>query len=320
MHDWFSKIGQGFGGEYRYELGAGNRANAAVNLLNEEAAEYSQDDGSVRTTSEARNFMMRGALTQALGAGLHARANVNYTSDLAVQQRYQQNFHQTSYRTRNIGGNVTGNWRAYVLSATLDKNDTFYEEDSLTTTGGLPRVSFSRGERPIGRSKLYFGVNTEYVTNLWKTEVHGVTTDDRGLTRMDVNPVVRFPFTKWPFLSVNSTVSWRGTLWSESLNAAGVQVPDRVNRRFFDFQTRITGPVFNRIFDTPENGYAQKFKHVIEPSVVVQRVTAIDVFDRVVRIDGSDSIVGGTTRVTYGLNNRLYAKKSIVARDRQPGA
>jgi LPS-assembly protein len=310
MHDWFSTTGQGFGGEYRYELGAGNRANASFNLLNEHAAEYRQDDGSVRSTNAARNFMMRGGLTQALGAGLHARANVNYTSDLAVQQRYEQNFHQTSYRTRNIGTNVTGNWQAYVLSATVEKNDTFYDEDSLTTTGGLPRVSFSRGERPIGRSKLYFGVSTEYVTNLWKTEVQGATTDDRGLTRMDVNPVVRFPFTKWPFLSVNSTVSWRGTYWSESQNAAGVQVPDSLNRRFFEFQTRITGPVFNRIFDTPQNGYAQKFKHVIEPTVVVQRVTAIDVFDRVVRIDGSDSIVGGTTRVTYGLNNRLYAKKA----------
>ena len=28
MHDWYSKTGQGFGGEYRYELGGGNRGNA----------------------------------------------------------------------------------------------------------------------------------------------------------------------------------------------------------------------------------------------------------------------------------------------------
>jgi LPS-assembly protein len=308
-HDWYSKTGQAIGGEYRYELGGGNRGNAQFNLLNEHSAAYQQADGSVKTTSAAKNFLMRGGLSQALGAGFHARANVNYTSSLAVQQRYQQDILQTNNRTRNIGGNVTGNWKGYVLSATAEKNDTFYDENSFTSTGGLPRISFSRGERPIGKSKIYFGVNSEYVTQIYKTEQEGVTRDDRGLTRLDVNPVVRIPFTKWPFLTLNSTVSWRDTYWTESLNTAGVQIPDSVNRRFFDLQARITGPVFNRIFDTPNNGYATKFKHVIEPTVVIQRVTGIDVFNQIVRTDGTDTIVGGTTRVTYSLNNRLYAKK-----------
>jgi LPS-assembly protein len=310
MHDWYSKTGQGFGGEYRYELGGGNRGNFDMSVLKEQDADYAQNDGSVNSIRASNSFLTHGSLSQALGAGLHARANVNYTSSLAVQQRYQQDILQVNNRSRNIGGNITGNWQEYVMSATLDRNDVFYGEDSLTSTGGLPRISFSRGERQIGRSKIYFGVNSEYVTHIYKTQDQGVTRDDRGLTRLEVNPVLRVPFTKWPFLTVNSTVSWRGTYWSESLNAANVQVPDSVGRRFFDFQARLTGPVFNRIFDTPNNGYAQKFKHVIEPTFVVQRVTAIDVFNQVVKIDGSDSIVGGTTRITYGLNNRLYAKQT----------
>jgi LPS-assembly protein len=311
-HDWFSKTGQAIGGDYRYELGGGNHGNAQVNFLNEHAAEYQQSDGSVRTTSGASNFLARGSVTQALGAGLHARANVNYTSDLAVQQRYQQDILQTNNRTRNIGGNVTGNWRGNVLNATVDKNDVFYDETSLTSTGGLPRISFNRGERPIGKSKIYFGVNSEYVTQIYKTVQEGKTHDDRGLTRVDVNPVVRIPFTKWPFLTVNSSVSWRDTYWTESLNSAGVQIPEGVNRRFFDMQARITGPVFNRIFDTPNSGYATKFKHVIEPTFTIQRVTAIDVFNRIVSIDGNDRIPGGVTKLIYGLNNRLYAKKETA--------
>jgi LPS-assembly protein len=311
-HDWYSKTGQGFGSEYRYELGGGNRGDAAFNLLNEHAAEYQQADGTVRSTSAARNFLLRGGLSQALGLGLHARADVNYTSDLAVQQRYQQDFQQTTSRTRRLGGNLTGNWQEYVLSATFEKNDTFYNEDSLTSTGGLPRITFNRGERPIGKSRVYFGVNSEYVTQIWKSEVQGATTDDRGLTRVDVNPFVRIPFTKWPFLTVNSTVSWRATRWSESVDPTGLQVPVAVGRRFFDFQARITGPVFNRIFDTPKNGYAQKFKHVIEPTLTVRRVTAIDAFNRIVSIDGNDKIPGGVTTMTYGVSNRLYAKKETA--------
>ena len=312
LYDWYSKTGQAFGSEYRYELGGGNHGNAQFNLLNEHAADYQQSDGSVKTTNAATNFAMRGGLSQKLGAGLHARANVNYTSDLAVQQRYQQNVLQTNNRTRTIGGNVTGNWRGNVLNATIDKNDIFYDENSLSSTGGLPRISFNRGERPIGKSKIYFGVNTEYVTQIYKTVQEGKTIEDRGLTRLDLNPVVRIPFTKWPFLTVNSTMSWRDTYWTESLNSQGIQVPDSVDRRFFDLQARITGPVFNRIFDKPNSTYATKFKHVIEPTVVIQRVTAIDVFNQIVRIDGADTIVGGTTRVTYGLNNRLYAKKETA--------
>jgi hypothetical protein len=92
----------------------------------------------------------------------------------------------------------------------------------------------------------------------------------------------------------------------------GVQVPESVGRQFFDFTSRITGPVFTRIFDTPGNAYAQRFKHVIEPTLVVQRVTAIDNFDRIVQLEGVDYIVGNVTRLGYGLNNRLYAKKDVA--------
>ena len=309
-YDWYSKSGQGYGGQYRYELGGGNHGTADFNVLDEKAAEYRQDDGTIRSTPASSNFMIRGGLSQALGLGLHARANVNYTSSLEVQQRYQQNILQTNNRTRIIGANVTGNWQAYVLSATLDRNDIFYDTDNYTSTGGLPRISFNRGERQIGRSKIYFGLNSEYVTQIYKTVVQDTTTSDRGLSRIDVNPVVRVPFTKWPFLSVNSTVSWRDTYWTESLDPAGIQVPDGLNRKFFDLQARVTGPTFNRIFDRPNSGYATKLKHVIEPTFTVRRITSIDAFDQIVKIDGSDNTVGGTTNLTYGLNNRLYAKKT----------
>jgi len=72
-----------------------------------------------------------------------------------------------------------------------------------------------------------------------------------------------------------------------------------------DFQTRMTGPVFNRIFNRPD----RKFKHVVEPTLTIQHITAIDNFDRIVRLEGPDYTVGGVTRYNYGLSNRLYAKK-----------
>ena len=87
-----------------------------------------------------------------------------------------------------------------------------------------------------------------------------------------------------------------------------MQVDEPIGRRVFDFQTRITGPVFNRIWNTPDNGFAQKWKHVVEPTFSIQRTTAVDNFNQIVQLEGADWIVGGT-RLNYGIANRLYAKK-----------
>ena len=51
------------------------------------------------------------------------------------------------------------------MTATADRTDIFYGED-YQTTGSLPRVLISRGERRIGKSPLYFGVNGEYASIL----------------------------------------------------------------------------------------------------------------------------------------------------------
>ena len=70
IHDWYSKTGQGFGGEYRYELGGGNRGNADVNLLNEHAADYQQPDGiGDEHRPASHSFLIaRRRSSQALGA------------------------------------------------------------------------------------------------------------------------------------------------------------------------------------------------------------------------------------------------------------
>jgi LPS-assembly protein len=309
VHDWFSKTGQQVGGEYRYVLGGGSQGNARASILNEH--EVDNADGS--TTPAQRSYDIRGSMNQNLGHGFRARADANYFSSITTQQRYEQNVYEATNRTRRFGGNLTGNWREYVVSSTFERNDIFYPDGAITTTGGLPRVNFSRGERRIGRSPLYFGVNGEYNTILWSTETkEDVTIEDRGLTRMDVNPVLRMPFTRWPFLTFNTSVGWRGTWWNESLDPNGLQISDSLGRRFFDFNARITGPVLTRVFNRPGGGYAEKFKHVIEPTLFVRRVTPIDNIDQIVKIDGTDYIVGRVTQYTYGLNNRLYAKKTTA--------
>jgi hypothetical protein len=66
--------------------------------------------------------------------------------------------------------------------------------------------------------------------------------------------------------------------------------------------------VFTRIFSRPGGGYADKFKHVIEPTLIIQHTTETQNFTRIVKLDPTDTALGNT-RITYGLNHRLYAKK-----------
>ncbi len=310
-HDWFSKTGQQIGGEYRYIAGPGSQGNGQGSFLNERATAGTTAGGAATSTPSRRSYNVRGDLTQRLPLGMSVRGNADYFSSIVTQQRYQQDIYRATNRSRRFGANLNGSWKEYSLSATADRNDYFDGNTSFTTNGSLPRISLSRGERPIGGSAVYFGANSEFVTIQRSTTRNDVKTEDRGLSRVDVNPSLRFPFTRWPFLTVNSSVSWRGTYWTESLDAARVQVPESIGRRYFDFLSRITGPVFNRIWNTEGNGYADKFKHVIEPSLTIQRTTAIDNFDRIVQLEGTDFTVGSVTRYGYALANRLYAKKNV---------
>ena len=221
-HDWFSKAGQAMGGEYRYVLSGGSQGNARVSFLREKTTDATTGESS----DGRRSYQITGGMTQALGGHVRARANADYVSAIEPEQLYQQNIYRATRSTRSFGGNVTGTWSQAVIGATLDRTDVFYPDQSYTTYGGLPRINFNRAERRIAKSPFYFGVGAEYATMLRSTvNSAGVAVNDQGLTRVDVAPIVRIPFTKWPFLSVNSTIGWRGTYWTESL-VNGKQVPE----------------------------------------------------------------------------------------------
>ena len=308
-YDWFSKAGQAGTGEYRYMLSPASSGRALFNVLNESEVTPEEADETQGVRPAQRSYSVNGSLVQALPLGLRAQANANYFSSLRTQQRYQQDVYQATTRQRNFDATLTGSWGEYMLSARAEQRDYFDTNNTLTRTGSLPRINVSRAERPIGGAPIYFGASAEYANILRSTRLDDLEVTNQGLTRMDFGPSLRVPFTRWPFLTVNSSVAWRGTYWTESLDAAGKQIEQSIGRQYFELRSDITGPKFNRIFNTPGNGYAEKFKHVIEPYLSIQRTTAIEEFPNIVQLETGDYTVGDVTRFTYGLANILYAKK-----------
>ena len=310
-HDWMTKAGQQLGGEYRYVLGPGSQGNSRFTWLDENPVTTTVD-GVAQTGAGTKSYSIGGDLTQRLPGTFSLRANADYFSSIVTQQTYQQDLMRATNRTRRFGTYVNGTLAGLQVAATADRNDFFNTATSLTTYGAMPRVNISRPERPIAGSSVYFGVGGEYVTLLRSIENDGVKANDQGLSRFDVAPTIRVPFNRWPFLGINSTFSWHGTYWTESLtDPPVVQVNEGIGRQYFDFSVRTTGPVFNRIFNPPEGREGTKLKHVIQPSVTMQYVSAIDEFDRIVKLESIDYVLG-RTQFTYDLTNRLYAKKDVA--------
>jgi hypothetical protein len=144
---------------------------------------------------------------------------------------------------------------------------------------------------------------------------------DTSLGRFDVNPQLRYPFKRWQWFTVSTSLSWRDTFYTRSdanpQPGFPLLIDEDVNRQFFTVSAQAVGPVFVRVFDTPGSGYAERFKHTIEPYLNIQRTSPIENYERIVYTEGIDGIVGSSTSMAYGLRNRFYAKRRLGGRAAQ---
>jgi LPS-assembly protein len=307
FHDWYSKTGQGVGGEYRYIASQGSDGSVRMYWLNEKGTTYESSSGTTELPPR-KSYELRGYAQQTLPFKLRARVNIDYFSDITVQQLYHNNLYDASRRQRLYGGNVAGSWGSNRVSFTYNRNEIFYGTTDSQVYGGAPRISYDRASKRIARSPLYFTLGADYNNILRSTSFAGIEYD-QGLTRFEVRPAVTAPFTKWPFFTVNGAATFYSTWYSESLDARGVQVNESIARNYLELRADAVGPKLQRVWNTPDNGYAEKFKHVVEPNFSIQRTSFIDNYDSIVKIESNDYVLGGTTRISYGLTNRLLAKR-----------
>jgi LPS-assembly protein len=315
MHDWFSSAGQGVGTEYRYNYGPGSNGNFSA---------YLSQKGSATDTAAALPgfYELRGGMNQLLPGGFRARMNVNYFSDFASMQTFNTNVYDASRNSRTYGGNVVGVVGDFSLNGTFNRSEFFYGTTDSAISGTTPRITLTRSERPLFGSPLYFSLSGDFgrVVRDNRSATNGDS--DWSLNRFEFAPQIRYPFKKWTWFTVNSTISWRDTYYSRSQETTPtgdvfvdpntnqiVVVNQGLNRQYFQFQSQVSGPVFTRVWNTPDNGYAEKFKHSIEPVLNVSRITGIDNYNQIVQNESGDAVIGGATTLAYGVMNRFYAKR-----------
>ena len=99
----------------------------------------------------------------------------------------------------------------------------------------MPQVNLAATEKPIRRSRLYFGLNGEMANLLSQDDLDDPTTD-HSLWRFDAfPPTLRFPLSKLPWLSATAAGSWRLTHWLESIDpVTKVQINRPLTRQLLD--------------------------------------------------------------------------------------
>jgi LPS-assembly protein len=315
QHDWYSKAGQQISGEYRYVslLGSGNLNTRYLNqppttLVDPVTGTESLQNGN-------KTYFLNGGLSQGLGGGWYAQARADYSSNQVIRQIYSTDFNNIASRRRFLGGSVTGSVKTLRVTGTYDRNENFNSDQSSDLRSSAPRLNISRPDRLLQGLPVYYSVGGDYVhlVNQGFNDKHVRTRKD-DIDRLDVAPVIRFPYTRLPFLSLNTSLTWRNTFWSDSYLVVPrsdgginqIRQASPVSRRFFEMSANAAGPTVVRIFDSPNS----RIKHTIEPFLQVTYRTAINNYDQILKVDGGDYTVGNATSYTYGTNSRLYAKKT----------
>jgi LPS-assembly protein len=313
MHDWFTRAGQGAGAEYRYVLAPGSEGQIRGYYLKQKASAF--EGGALPAET---SYEIRGGVAQALPGGLRARLNLDYFSSLTTQQLYNTDIYNASRRQRTIAGSVGGAWGGLSVTGAVQRSELFYSLSESIVNGFAPSLTANLSSRRLGALPVYFSLQSDASRVLYLNR-RGEVVDDRSLFRIDATPTVRAALSTLPFLSINASAAYRHSYYSESL-VDGVQAPVPLTRQYFDLRTDIIGPVLARVF-TPGTALADRLKHVIEPSVSFQRITQFENAGRVPSTGSSyDAVLGGVTRIQYGLTNRVLVRPRSRAEGAPSGA
>lgn len=316
-HTWNSKLGQDYEAEYRYVTAPGSQGRGSFLMMHEKGLESTV--GGVKTKAPGKkSYRLNGGAAQVMPGGFYLSANASYFTDVQTQQR-SQNIVDYSRRDRSWGVSLAGTVKRLRIAVVADQTDYFYGNQRGQRGGTMPSVSLALPDRPIGRSRIYYGVSGEAAYLVRQDNLADPRTN-RSLTRVNARPTIRAPLSRLPYLSATGSAAWRFTRWQESIDpVSGLQVPVALTRQLLEVEARMTGPVLARVFDTPNSGYSERIKHIIEPTFRISRSSSFREFDRVVKLDYStDGLVGGTTRIDYRLSNRILVRRRGSAESSNP--
>ena len=317
VHDWFTKAGQAAGVEYRYVTSPDSSGTIRFYRFARRATSFTQD-GNTTTLAGSNSFELTGSAVQTIAPGVIARARLDYISDVINQQLLYQNLFDASRRSRMLEGSLSGTRGPWSGNVLYQRTEVINGIDDTLLYGSAPRINATLAPQRLFRSPVYGSFNTEYAYLPFQRTVEGVLMQDDSFSRFDASPSIRVPLSRLSFLSINTSAGYRATHYSRRGTGTPGQTTDgSFLRQYGTMRTEVVGPVFSRIFDVEDSTFAERLKHVIEPAVTVDLTSPIrDYRQTPLQSDVSDFVVGGSSRLTYGVTSRLFFRKPMMGETR----
>ena len=215
---------------------------------------------------------------------------------------------------------MTGDWGRVNVTATYNRAEMFTSQTTSTTSGTEPGVNVSFASTRLGALPVYFAMNSDAARTVYHNRfginADGTARDDPGLRhpthgrlpdaaraadQVAVSERQRLRRLRAPRTSAKACRRSRSLRAAADPHLAALRGSARRGGR-----ARSCSRVFS-----PQNAFADRVKHVIEPNFSIHRTTNVANQDRVPFTGSSyDFVIGKTTRMNYGLTNRLLVRKA----------
>jgi LPS-assembly protein len=248
-----------------------------------------------------------------LGSETHLAVNAEYLSCYVYRLVFNDNFSQAVSSEVSSSLSLTHAHRGYVPSVWLSRFENFASSSNGDEAKilHLPTVRFDALDRPLGSTRLYWGVGSS-LGHLSRSEYDFHV---RNLGRFDFYPHLSLPLAAGGWSAVPE-VALRETAYSVSQNpdltgdnrGTPTFSHDPLNRIDFEASVDLRPPAIERDFTLAHWG--RELRHVIEPEITYRYVTGIGNQQRNVLLTDSTDIATDTNEVGYSLTQRLYLRPS----------
>ena len=289
--DHFTVSGTGLGMEYRYRGDSGSRGEAEGFIINDK-------------TTENREYSLSFNVAQRLPARFRLSAAGDIFSSFDFSRRFQDSFSRSTRRYQRTKVDLNGQLFQHRIKFKTDRKDTQYTSRS-SRRQTMPQFSLSRRNLNL----LGQFVQLSYAADYARVG-RSYREDFQEWDRLFVGPTLGVSMPEVPFLQLRAEIDAGYLRYGGSRDPETDEFdPERgLSRRFYGTSLQMAGPKVERIFETPDNFYAARFKHLIEPEAFWDYRRSDDTADLVNRFDRYDSSTQ-TNQIAFGLVNRLLAKR-----------
>jgi len=193
------------------------------------------------------------------------------------------------------------------LNLRLERREQFFTFEDVIQSR-LPEVEARIRSLPLGKSPFYF----ELLGSASALNKQSAGFPEGAYGRVDLLPTISAPITPLPYLDITPRLRFRETYYSRALDPNNPEEwGDALSREFMQFDVRLLGPRFNRIFTSSRTG--TRHKSTIEPQLTYRYQTTPQPEDeiRVPRFDEVDILPGDLNQIEYAIVSRLQTRRRI---------